>query len=49
MEREVKNISRICQRLQGLVIRKYEHQRPWSVILAAGLMVFLTISTVSRQ
>jgi hypothetical protein len=48
MERNVANDSRVCQIPTGLVIREFEHQKPWPVIMAASLITILSISAVSN-
>jgi peptide/nickel transport system substrate-binding protein len=44
MDREVTNTTRICQKPLSLTSRTHEHQKPWPVLMAVGIIAILSFS-----
>ncbi|MFW9845901.1 MAG: ABC transporter substrate-binding protein [Candidatus Thorarchaeota archaeon] len=47
MEQGVRNDSRVCRTPPGPMKSGYSHQRPWPAIMASGIIVILSVSTIT--
>ncbi|MHA2229631.1 MAG: ABC transporter substrate-binding protein [Candidatus Thorarchaeota archaeon] len=47
MEQNIMDNTRVCQIPPSQAIRKYEHQKPWPVIMAVGIIAILSVSAFS--